>query len=192
MIQVHGGSFGLVLCTVPGNLLSSLAHVLQTVLATSMEQPSVAPVCPPGLGSAIARHLVVNGWLWDDELLTTVVTHLADEDVQDTRALVGLDLGDVPAAESWPPEVRAFMVTMVGALRAAVLFGAVRVLFLPDQTGGLCAGSASGTDIAFSIQQQAPAHRGCFGAWRYAHIGPQRAESQTIGGVGSPEQELAA
>jgi hypothetical protein len=78
-----------------------------------MELPWEVPLCPPGLGSAIARHLLVNGWKWDDELLITVVTHLADEDVRDTRAFVGLDFDDIPVAANWPPEVRAFMVTIV-------------------------------------------------------------------------------
>ena len=123
----------------------------------------MVPLCPPGLGSVIARHLRVNGWKWDDELLITVVTHLADEDVRDTRALVGLDFDDIPAAESWPPEVRAFMVTLVGALLSAVLFCASPVLFLPGQTGGRRAGYALCSRDALSFQPQAPQDQRSFG-----------------------------
>jgi hypothetical protein len=91
------------------------------VSAQNMEQPCEVPLCPPGPESPIARHLRVNGWRWDDELLGLVVTKLAQEDVYETKALVGLDLDDVPDSANWPQEVRVFMQTAVSCLRHAAL-----------------------------------------------------------------------
>ncbi len=78
-----------------------------------MEQPCEVPLCPPGQENAMAKHLRVTGWRWDEELLLLVVAHLANEDVCETRALVGLDLDDVPDSAGWPPEVRTFMQTAI-------------------------------------------------------------------------------
>ena len=78
-----------------------------------MEPPVVVPLCPPGPEAALAKHLRVCGWLWDDELLVTVVGHLAVEDVCDATALICLDLNDIPAAAHWPTNVREFMQKVV-------------------------------------------------------------------------------
>ena len=65
-------------------------------IGSSMDLPVQVPVCPLGLGSALAQHLRINGWIWDDESLLTVVNQLAREDVCDVRDLVGLNIADIP------------------------------------------------------------------------------------------------
>ena len=78
-----------------------------------MDLPVHVPVCPLGLGSVLAQHLRINGWIWDDESLLTVVNQLAQEDVCDVRDLVGLNIADIPEAEFWPHEVEEFLLKVV-------------------------------------------------------------------------------
>ena len=82
-------------------------------IGSSMDLPVQVPVCPLGLGSALAQHLRINGWIWDDEALLTVVNQLAREDVCDVRDLVGLNIADIPEAERWPLEVKEFLVKVI-------------------------------------------------------------------------------
>jgi hypothetical protein len=91
-------------CTVPLSL---------RVLAQIMELPFVVPVCPPGPLSVLARHLRIHGWIWAEDLLLTVVGHLADEGICQVRDLVCLEIDDVRQAATWPPEVRAHVQKIV-------------------------------------------------------------------------------
>ena len=67
------------------------------------------PVRPHGPCSGMASHLRIHGWRWDAQLLLCIVAQLANEDINDPRALRGLDVADINESASWPTEVYDFI-----------------------------------------------------------------------------------
>ena len=65
---------------------------MQAHIGSSMDLPVQVPVCPLGRDSALAQHLRISGWIWDDESLVTVVNQLAREDVCCINDFVGFIL----------------------------------------------------------------------------------------------------
>ena len=74
------------------------------------------PVCPRGPDSALASHIRIHGWCWDDEVLVNVVGTLAAEDISDPVDLHGVDMSDVSGTEEWPPGVKDFLAKLCQVL----------------------------------------------------------------------------
>ena len=69
-------------------------------------------IVPRLLLMALRAYLIQCGWTAGVELLEVVVDQLTREEITDARALVGCDLDDVVGADSWPPEVRQFLLQL--------------------------------------------------------------------------------
>ena len=86
---------------------------MQAHIGSSMDLPVQVPVCPLGRDSALAQHLRISGWIWDDESLVTVVNQLAREDVCCINDFVGLNIDDIPEVAQWPQDVRELLLKVV-------------------------------------------------------------------------------
>lgn len=62
--------------------------------------------------AVLVDHLRKHNCIWGNDVLLTVVTDLAAEDIKSATALHCVELSDVSGAESWPRDVWDFMRTL--------------------------------------------------------------------------------
>ena len=68
------------------------------------------PVCPPPIPCGLERLFIQQGWIWNDDVLTDVLTWLHQQGIEDDVDLVGTCRAeDIPGAERFPCDVLHFI-----------------------------------------------------------------------------------